>query len=101
MNRLKGKKALVTGAAGGIGHAIAVAFANEGADVAILDLKKESAERTADEVRRLGVNGIAVASNVSNEDQLKRAIGDVEPAFGRIDILVNNDGIATPSTVVA
>ncbi len=100
MNRLKGKKALVTGAARGIGHAIAVAFANEGADVAILDLKKESAERTADEVRRLGVNGIAVAANVSNEDQVKRAIGDVERAFGRIDILVNNAGIDTTSTVV-
>jgi 3-oxoacyl-[acyl-carrier protein] reductase len=100
MNRLTGKKALVTGAARGIGHAIAVAFAIEGADVAILDLKKESAERTADEVRRLGVNGIAVAADVSNEDQVKRAIGEVERAFGRIDILVNNAGIDTTSTVV-
>jgi 3-oxoacyl-[acyl-carrier protein] reductase len=100
MNRLTGKKALVTGAARGIGHAIAVAFASEGADVAILDLKKESAERTADQVRRLGVNGIAVAADVSNEDQVKRAIGEVERAFGRIDILVNNAGIDTTSTVV-
>jgi 3-oxoacyl-[acyl-carrier protein] reductase len=100
MNRLTGKKALVTGAARGIGHAIAAAFAREGADVAILDLKKESAERTADEVRRLGVNGIAVAADVSNEDQVKRAIGAVQRAFGRIDILVNNAGIDTTSTVV-
>jgi 3-oxoacyl-[acyl-carrier protein] reductase len=100
MNRLTGKKALVTGAARGIGHAIAVAFASEGADIAILDLKKESADRTADEVRRLGVNGIAVAADVSNEDQVKRAIGEVQRAFGRIDILVNNAGIDTTSTVV-
>ncbi|HEV8262374.1 MAG TPA: 3-oxoacyl-ACP reductase family protein [Burkholderiales bacterium] len=100
MNRLTGKKALVTGAARGIGHAIAATFAREGADVAILDLKKESAERTADEVRRLGVNGIAVAADVSNEDQVKRAIGAVQRAFGRIDILVNNAGIDTTSTVV-
>jgi len=100
MNRLTGKKALVTGAARGIGHAIAVAFASEGADVAILDLKKESADRTADEVRSLGVNGIAVAADVSNEDQVKRAIGEVQRAFGRIDILVNNAGIDTTSTVV-
>jgi 3-oxoacyl-[acyl-carrier protein] reductase len=100
MNRLTGKKALVTGAARGIGHAIAVAFASEGADIAILDLKRESADRTADEVRRLGVNGIAVAADVSNEDQVKRAIGEVQRAFGRIDILVNNAGIDTTSTVV-
>jgi 3-oxoacyl-[acyl-carrier protein] reductase len=100
MNRLTGKKALVTGAARGIGHAIAVAFASEGADIAILDLKKESADRTADEVRRLGVNGIAVAADVSNENQVKRAIGEVQRAFGRIDILVNNAGIDTTSTVV-
>jgi 3-oxoacyl-[acyl-carrier protein] reductase len=100
MNRLTGKKALVTGAARGIGHAIAVAFASEGADVAILDLKKESAERAADEVRQLGVKGIAVAADVSNEEQVKRAIGEVERAFGRIDILVNNAGIDTTSTVV-
>jgi 3-oxoacyl-[acyl-carrier protein] reductase len=100
MNRLTGKKALVTGAARGIGHAIAVAFASEGADIAILDLKKESADRTADEVRRLGVKGIAVAADVSNEDQVKRAIGEVQRAFGRIDILVNNAGIDTTSTVV-
>jgi 3-oxoacyl-[acyl-carrier protein] reductase len=100
MNRLTGKKALVTGAARGIGHAIAVAFASEGADIAILDLKKESADRTADEVRKFGVNGIAVAADVSNEDQVKRAIGEVQRAFGRIDILVNNAGIDTTSTVV-
>jgi 3-oxoacyl-[acyl-carrier protein] reductase len=100
MNRLTGKKALVTGAARGIGHAIAVAFASEGADVAILDLKQDNAERAAEEVRRLGVSGIAVAADVSNEDQVKRAIAEVQRAFGRIDILVNNAGIDTTSTVV-
>jgi 3-oxoacyl-[acyl-carrier protein] reductase len=100
MNRLTGKKALVTGAARGIGHAIAIAFAREGADVAILDLKQDSAERTANEVRGLGVNGVAVAADVSKEDQVKRAIADAQRAFGRIDILVNNAGIDTTSTVV-
>lgn len=100
MNRLTGKKALVTGAARGIGHAIAVAFASEGADVAILDLKKGSAERTVQEVRGRGSKGIAVAADVSNEDQVKRAVAEVERAFGRIDILVNNAGIDTTSTVV-
>jgi len=100
MNRLTSKKALVTGAARGIGHAIAIAFAREGADVAILDLKQDSAERTANEVRGLGVNGVAVAADVSKEDQVKRAIAEAQRAFGRIDILVNNAGIDTTSTVV-
>jgi 3-oxoacyl-[acyl-carrier protein] reductase len=100
MNRLIGKKALVTGAARGIGHAIAIAYAKEGADVAILDLKQENAEATAKEARALGVNSIAVAADVSNEAQVKRAIAEVQNAFGRIDILVNNAGIDTTSTVV-
>jgi len=100
MNRLKDKKALVTGGARGIGHAIAIAFASEGADVAILDLKQDGAERAANEVRRLGVNGVAVAADVSNEDQVKRAVGEAQRALGRIDILVNNAGIDTTSTVV-
>ncbi|MEO8629458.1 MAG: SDR family NAD(P)-dependent oxidoreductase, partial [Betaproteobacteria bacterium] len=100
MNRLIGKKALVTGAARGIGHAIAIAYAKEGADVAILDLKQENAEVTAKEARALGVNSIAVAADVSNEEQVKRAIAEVQKAFGRIDILVNNAGIDTTSTVV-
>lgn len=99
MNRLSGKKTLVTGAARGIGHAIAIAFAKEGADVAVLDLKKDAAERTTAEVRQLGVNAVAVAADVSNEEQVKRAIAEVQSAFGRIDVLVNNAGIDTTSTV--
>ena len=99
MNRLSGKKALVTGAARGIGHAIAIAFAKEGADVAILDLRKENAATTAEEARKLGVNSLAVAADVSNEQQVKRAVAEVQQAFGRIDILVNNAGIDTTSVV--
>jgi len=99
MNRLSGRKALVTGAARGIGHAIAIAFAKEGADVAVLDLKKETAGAAAEEVRKLGVDGLAVAADVSNEQQVKRAVAEVQQAFGRIDILVNNAGIDTTSVV--
>src|SRR5262245_9199202 len=99
MNRLSGRKALVTGAARGIGHAIAIAFAKEGADVAVLDLKKETAGAAAEEVRKLGVDGLAVVADVSNEQQVKRAVAEVQQAFGRIDILVNNAGIDTTSVV--
>ena len=100
MNRLSGKKALVTGAGRGIGQAIAMAFAREGADVAILDLKLANATPVADEVGKCGVKGIAVAADVGNEEQVKSAVAEVLKAFGRIDILVNNAGIDTTSTVV-
>ncbi|MEO8037552.1 MAG: 3-oxoacyl-ACP reductase family protein [Betaproteobacteria bacterium] len=100
MNRLSGRKALVTGAARGIGHAIAIAFAKEGADVAVLDLKRENAEATAAEVRECGVTAIAVAADVGNEEQVKRAVAEATAALGRIDILVNNAGIDTTSTIV-
>jgi 3-oxoacyl-[acyl-carrier protein] reductase len=99
MSRLAGKKALVTGGARGIGQAIAIAFAKEGADVAVLDLNKEGAERSASEVRALGVNACAVAADVSDEAQVKRAVAEATKALGRIDILVNNAGIDTTSTV--
>ena len=100
MNRLSGKKALVTGAGRGIGQAIAMAFAREGADVAILDLKLANAKPVAEEVGKCGVKGIAVAADVGNEEQVKSAVAEVLKAFGRIDILVNNAGIDTTSTVV-
>ncbi len=100
MNRLSGRKALVTGAARGIGHAIAIAFAKEGADVAVLDLKRENAEATAAEARECGVTAIAVAADVGNEEQVKRAVAEATAALGRIDILVNNAGIDTTSTIV-
>lgn len=100
MNRLLGKKALVTGAGRGIGEAIAMAFAKEGADVAILELKQANAERVAEAVRACGRSAIAVGADVANEEQVNRAVAEVLKSFGRIDILVNNAGIDTTSTVV-
>jgi 3-oxoacyl-[acyl-carrier protein] reductase len=97
--RLTGKKALVTGGARGIGGAIATAFAREGADVAILDLKLEAAEARAAELAAFGVKTFAVAADVSDEALVDAAVGKVEAALGRIDILVNNAGIDTTSVV--
>ena len=100
MGKLSGKTALVTGAARGIGHAIALAYAREGADVALLDLKKENAEKTAAEISALGVRGIAFGADVGSESEVIFAFNQVLSSFGHIDILVNNAGIDTTSLVV-
>ncbi len=100
MGRLQGKRALVTGGAQGIGQAIALAFAREGADVAVLDLKIEAARRVVEEIQGLGVKAFAVAADVGEEGPVKEAVAATEQALGGIDILVNNAGIDTTSKVV-
>lgn len=97
--RLAGKKALVTGAAGGIGAAIATAFAREGADVAVLDLKLANAQASAAALQPFGGNVIAVAADVSDEAQVAAAVAEAQAGLGQIDILVNNAGIDTTSVV--
>ena len=97
--RLQGKKAMVTGGARGIGGAIATAFAREGADVAVLDVKIEAAEAKVAALTPFGVKTFAVAADVSDEGQVKTAVAATIAALGRIDILVNNAGIDTTSVV--
>jgi 3-oxoacyl-[acyl-carrier protein] reductase len=99
MGKLDGKIALVTGGARGIGRSIAVAFAREGAGVAVLDLRYEGAENATQEISATGAKSFAVAGDVGDEAQVKAAIQQVESALGRIDILVNNAGIDTTSQV--
>lgn len=91
--QLAGKKAIVTGAAQGIGRAIALAYAREGADVAVVDIKKEKAEAVAREVQELGRQSLAVACDVSDPDQVAAMVDQVLGAWGGVDILVNNAGI--------
>lgn len=97
--RLQGKTALVTGAAGGIGQAIAEAFVREGASVAVLDLHLAAAQKAADRLSADGVQVIAVAADVSDEAAVETAVASVRKAFAHIDILVNNAGIDTTSVV--
>jgi 3-oxoacyl-[acyl-carrier protein] reductase len=92
---LSGRVALVTGAARGIGRAIALALAQAGADVAInYRERKSDAEKVAEAVRALGRRTIVVGADVSNSPEVTQMIAAVESKLGRIDILVNNAGIA-------
>lgn len=91
--RLKGKNALITGAAQGIGKAIASGMAREGANVAVADVNIESAERTAAEIAALGVKSTAIKLDVSNQDDVAQAFKIFTQEFGSLDILVNNAGI--------
>ena len=91
---LEGKVALVTGAGRGIGKAIAVRYAEQGADVAFTDLAlNEAVEQTVKEIEALGVKCKAYASNAANFDETHEVVKQVVEDFGRIDVLVNNAGI--------
>jgi len=92
MSRLTGKVAIVTGAAQGIGRAIASRLADEGARVALADIQFDSAERAASEIRAGGASAIAVALDVTRLDDAVAAADRVERELGPIDILVNNAG---------
>ena len=94
MKLLEGKVALVTGAARGIGKAIALRFASEGADIAFTDLAiDDNGRATEEEIRALGVRVKGYASNAANFDEAHKTAEEVVKDFGGLDILVNNAGI--------
>ena len=94
MGLLEGKTALVTGAARGIGKAIALKFASEGANVAFTDLViDENGKATEDEIAAFGVKAKGYASNAADFAQTEQVVNQVKEDFGSIDILVNNAGI--------
>lgn len=94
MGLLEGKTALVTGAARGIGKAIALKFASEGANVAFTDLViDENGKATENEIAALGVKAKGYASNAADFAQTEQVVNQVKEDFGSIDILVNNAGI--------
>ncbi len=93
MSRFDGRVAIVTGAAQGIGAAIARRLASEGAQVGVVDLTAERAQGTADEIAKAGGAALAVGADVSRTADVQAAVAAVVGEFGHVDILVNNAGI--------
>jgi 7-alpha-hydroxysteroid dehydrogenase len=94
--RLDGQVALVTGGGAGIGRGIAKLFAGAGASVLVTDLKQETAETVAEEIREAGGKAAAFACNVTKEDELEAAVNAAIENFGKLSILVNNAGGGGP-----
>ena len=91
--KLKDKVCIVTGAASGIGQAIATTYAREGGKVVIADMNKAAALAAADEIGAAGGTAMAVAMDVTSEEQVNAAVAEVVAAYGGVDVLVSNAGI--------
>lgn len=96
MGRVAGKVALVTGGGSGLGAADCAALAREGATVVVTDVNLAAAEAVA---ARIGGGAVALAHDVSSEDQWAAVIGEIEQRFGRLDVLVNNAGVVLNADV--
>ncbi len=94
--KLEGKLAIVTGGAAGIGKAIALALANEGADVAIADIQEAKAEAVAEAIEAMGRRGLAIHCDVSDSTQVDAMVAQVADTWGGVDIVVNNAAIISP-----
>lgn len=92
--RLSGKVALVTGAGGGIGREIALRFSSEGASVVINDIDAATAQRVEQEIRGEDRSAVSCIADVQDAAAVERMFREVEASFGRLDVLVNNAGIA-------
>ncbi len=97
---LSGRTAVVTGAARGIGFAIAEELAKGGADIVVIDLQEESANAAAAKLAAMGVKSKGVAANVAATEDVKRAFKSAMELTGRVDILVNNAGITRDGLIV-
>ncbi len=98
--RFAGKVAFITGAASGIGRATAIAFAAEGARVAVLDRTEDALTETADAVRKAGAEVLVIACDVSQPEQVETAVSRVVETFGQLDIAFNNAGVENKAAPV-
>lgn len=97
--RLQNKKAIITGAAGGFGKEASLTFAKEGADVILADINIEGAKKVAEEIKKIGRRGFPIFLDVTDENNVKKTIHETIKEFGRIDILINNAGIARSAKI--
>ena len=98
--KLKGKVALIAGGGQGIGEGISLCLAEEGADVAIADIKGDNAKKVAEKAKSMGRKALAVSANLTEEDEVKRAVQETLNFCGRIDILISNLGGITLETIM-
>ncbi|HEX3441627.1 MAG TPA: 3-hydroxybutyrate dehydrogenase [Pseudolabrys sp.] len=98
--RLSGKVAVITGAASGIGKEIALAFAREGAKVAIADLDQQAARQAASEIDPALQRALGLAMDVSDETQVEAGMAKVCDTFGRLDVLISNAGVQIVAPLV-
>jgi len=99
VTRLKGKTAIITGGGTGIGRAIALAYVREGAKVAVLGRRRDHLDELVKEVSRSGGTGRAAVCDVTRSAQIQEAVREVESGFGPVNVLVNNAGTLSVSTV--
>jgi NAD(P)-dependent dehydrogenase (short-subunit alcohol dehydrogenase family) len=100
MAAIENKVALITGSGGGIGGAIALRYAREGAKLALADIVAETAKSRASEVNSMGGDALAIAADVTNKDSVRQMVRTTLEKWGRIDILVNVAGGADRKPVV-
>ncbi len=96
---LKGKVAVVTGASSGLGRSAALAYAEYGADVAVLGIDINKLDDVKEEIEKKGSKAIAIKCDVTNEEEVKSAVNQIIKEFTHIDILLNNAGVAVPGGV--
>ncbi|HXV83409.1 MAG TPA: SDR family NAD(P)-dependent oxidoreductase, partial [Candidatus Binatia bacterium] len=89
---LQGKTALISGGGGGIGRAVALALGRAGANAAVADIAKASAEKVRDEVKALGIDAMACPVDLTKKAEVDRMVDEIIGRFGQIDILVNCQG---------
>jgi len=98
--KLKGRVALITGAAQGIGKSIALLLAQNGADIVVSDINLERAEETAKEIESIGSQAMAIKVDVANLKNVEQMVEAILEKFGKIDILVNNAGITRDKLIL-
>ena len=91
--KLEGKVAAVTGGGSGMGRAISIAYAREGAKVVVADINLEAAQQTADAIKEAGGEAIAIQTDVRDQAQVQAMVDTAVAQFGGLDILVNNAGV--------
>jgi len=97
---LEGKVALITGASQGLGKALALAYAREGASLVLNSRGEESIRPVAEEAESSGAEVLAVAADVSNSEDVEKLVSAAAERFGRVDVLVNNAGILGPRVTI-